>query len=357
MMDLNKIRVHDTINILIRKYIPILSEVIKNGQPVAIYCEQTYHEGINNYIRIHYDKICRQLDSNEITFIYFPLFLEHLDEYLQYFFPDSTGIDTHSLTADSFYKSIAENVAELPSTGHPILLITDRRRNADEETVPFCCYDLDYVDDHQFEYALRHYLPPLRYRLDDEADKMCWAHDDSGYDADQESNDILLKEISEKVARLIARGVNISIIRGILNLHNPSLSKLVITDDFRLILPNYGNREILMSKLSKALYFLYLRHKEGLLFKELRDHKNELYDLYRTVSPREDMEAMDRSVEDLVDSTKNSINVNCSRIKKAFVEEIDDSIAKQYYIDGKRGEPKFIALDRKLVEDQSRMIM
>lgn len=357
MMDLNKIRVHETIHIHTNKDIPFLSEFISKGQRVAIYHEPSYHEGINNYIRTHYDEICRQLDSNGITFIYFPLFLEHLDEYIQYLFPDSTEANTRSLTATDFYKAIKENIDQLPSTGRPILLISDRRRNHSEETATFCCYDLDYADDHQFGYALRHYLPPFRFRVDDEDGRMLLVHDDSIYDADEGDNNFLLKEIQERIDRLTARGVNKALIMQLLSLNEPLPSKLVITDDFRLLLPDYGNREIKMPKLSKALYFLYLRHKEGLLFKELRSHKHELYDLYRTVSPREDMEAMEQSVEGLVDSTKNNINVNCSRIKNAFVSEIDDSIAKQYYIAGRAGEVKRIALDRALVEDRSGMIM
>lgn len=357
MMDLNKIRVHETINIRIRKDVPFLSEVLKNGQPIALYCEPSYHEGINNYLCTHYDEIRRQLDSNGITFIYFPLFLEHLDEYVQYLFPDSTGRDSRSLTATDFYKAITENIDELPSTGRPMLLISDRKRKADEGAMPFCCYDLDYADDDQFRYALRHYLPSLKYRIDDEDNGMRWAHDDSGYDADNASNDILFHEIAERVEKLTARGVSRALLMQILFLKESLPSKLVITDDFRLLLPAYGNREIKMPKLSKTLYFLYLRHKEGLRFKELCDHKDELYDLYRTVSPREDMREMEQSVERLVDSTGNSININCSRIKNAFVSQFDDSIAKQYYIDGQRGEPKFIALDRSLVEDRSGMIM
>ena len=355
MMDLNKIRVHETM--YIHNDIPILSEVISKVHRVAVYYEPSYHDGINNYIRTHYDEICRQLDSNGITFIYFPLFLEHLDEYIQYLFPDCTEADTRSLTTTDCYKAIKENIDELPPTGRPMLLISTRKRKAGEETATFCCYDLDYADDHQFGYALRHYLPPFIFRIDDEDSRMLLVHDDSIYDADEGDNNLLFKEIQERINRLTTRGVNKALIMQFLSLNESLPSKLVITDDFRLLLPDYGNREIKMSKLSKALYFLYLRHKEGLLFKELRDHKDELYDLYRTVSPREDMEAMEQTVEALVDSTKNNINVNCSRIKNAFVSEIDDSIAKQYYIAGRAGETKRIALDRSLVEDQSGMIM
>ena len=45
----------------------------------------------------------------------------------------------------------------------------------------------------------------------------------------------------------------------------------------------------------------------------------------------------------------NSINEKCARIKGVFVGEFDDHMAKYYYISGKRGEAKAIALPRDLV--------
>ena len=45
----------------------------------------------------------------------------------------------------------------------------------------------------------------------------------------------------------------------------------------------------------------------------------------------------------------NSINEKCARIRGAFVGQFDNHIAKHYYIDGLRGEPKRIALPRELV--------
>lgn len=364
MMDLNQFRVYDTLSIRINS-IPFLSELFKKRQKIAVYYEPSYHEGINSYLHIYYDFFHGRLGSNGIEFIYFPIFLEHIDEYIRYFFPDSTGLDTSSLKVADFYKAIAENIVEMPATGRPMLLITDysgdRCETLDENSVHLIAYDLDYADYCQFNNAMMLSLPPLK-PLDNDVyesvfNRVFCCHDDSGYDADEESNDVRFIEIAKRVAELGALGVNKALILQFLSLQEPKLSKLVITDDFRLLLSDYDNREIKMPKLSKALYFLYLRHKEGLLFKELRDHKEELYDLYRTISPRENMEAMEQSIERLVDSTNNNINVNCSRIKNAFLVEIDESLACQYYVEGERGEPKFIILDRSLVEDQSGMIM
>lgn len=112
-----------------------------------------------------------------------------------------------------------------------------------------------------------------------------------------------------------------------------------------------------MHPLPKALYFFYLRHTEGVLFKYLRNYRSELFDLYGILSPSEKLDRMNKSIDDLVDSTKNSVNVLCSRIKSAFALQFQDRLASQYYITGKPSEPKSLLLDRKLVEDRSGLIM
>ena len=89
------------------------------------------------------------------------------------------------------------------------------------------------------------------------------------------------------------------------------------------------------------------------MFKDLREYKLELSEIYRTISPREDMDKMETSIEDLVDSTKNSVNEKRSRIKSAFVGKFTDEIAVNYYIVGRGSESKKINFDRELITDKS----
>ena len=56
-----------------------------------------------------------------------------------------------------------------------------------------------------------------------------------------------------------------------------------------------------------------------------------------------------KSIEDVTNPLLNSINEKCSRIKAAFLAEVDASLADQYNITGKSGEQKKITLPRKLV--------
>ena len=40
----------------------------------------------------------------------------------------------------------------------------------------------------------------------------------------------------------------------------------------------------------------------------------------------------------------------CAAVKKAFVMNVSDTVAKNYYVNGSQGEKKSISLDRNLVE-------
>ena len=64
-------------------------------------------------------------------------------------------------------------------------------------------------------------------------------------------------------------------------------------------------------------------------------------------------EKIRQSIDALTNPLSNSINEKCARVRAAFVSQFDESLAKYYYIDGKRGEAKKIILDRKLLEWKS----
>ena len=53
---------------------------------------------------------------------------------------------------------------------------------------------------------------------------------------------------------------------------------------------------------------------------------------------------------------KNSINENASRIKKAFVEQFDENLAKNYFIVGEKGEPKKVILPQHLITWEQRLL-
>ena len=111
-----------------------------------------------------------------------------------------------------------------------------------------------------------------------------------------------------------------------------TLSPLVITEDYRFLLPDYGNREVLLSPIHKALYLLFLNHPEGIEFKNLVDHREELFALYRKVGNRIDPDKITETVNRLTNSLDNAINEKCLRIKAAFSDLMDEYQADYYII-------------------------
>ena len=127
------------------------------------------------------------------------------------------------------------------------------------------------------------------------------------------------------------------------------LSKLVIDNRKRIFLPDFGNIEIKLRPLEKTLFFLYLRHPDGIGLSFLCDYKNELYDIYTSLSSIGDLHEMRNRIDEMVNITSNSAVEKISKIKAAFVKAIGDELAKSYYIKGGNGEVKKVELDRKLL--------
>lgn len=130
------------------------------------------------------------------------------------------------------------------------------------------------------------------------------------------------------------------------------LSRVVVTPDYNILLPDYDSDPIPLTPLPKAVFLLFLRHDEGIYFKELMDYREELQSIYSKITNRTSANVVDSSLDAVTDPTKNSINEKCSRIREAFVGRMDERIAQHYFITGKRGEVKRITLPRDLVEWQ-----
>ena len=158
----------------------------------------------------------------------------------------------------------------------------------------------------------------------------------------------VLRELRENVQKLRLEGVSLMAIHEFIDKQEP-LSRMTITADYRIFLPDYNNMEIEMGALPKAVYFLFLRYPEGIIYKHMPDYYNELMGIYKQLRPNTDEARLNLTITKVVNPLGNALNENIARIRKAFVDKFDNHLACNYYISGERGLEYSIPLDRNLI--------
>lgn len=189
-----------------------------------------------------------------------------------------------------------------------------------------------------------------------------YAEDDSSPETAEESSASSLDEIREEdvretiedlernIERLRLLGIPLAVIAEFVAKYE-TVSRLRLTDDLRIFLPDYDNREVKMGALYKAVYFLFLNNPDGIVLQQLEDYHHELVNYYLQTSQREELTPrMVDTINRLEYPGDNTINIVLSRIKAYFKATIDEHLAKHYYIVGKPGEPYKISLDYNLIE-------
>ena len=164
----------------------------------------------------------------------------------------------------------------------------------------------------------------------------------------------LLSEFQRIAVELRKRGVWELVINRMFQ-PTQMLSRMEIRNN-RIFLPDYNDMEIKMTPMVKAVYFLFLRHPEGIVFKNLPDYRNELRAIYSSLCRFDDKEKIEKSIMDVTDPMKNTINENTSRIRKAFVELFDEKLAINYFVVGKKGEAKRITLPQHLITWEQKLL-
>ena len=158
-----------------------------------------------------------------------------------------------------------------------------------------------------------------------------------------------LAEVERSIKDLMLKGCPPEMILSFVN-QSVKVSRLRITKQYKIILPDYDDMEIKMGPLPKAVFLFFLLHPEGVAFSQLFYFRNELRKIYSRVSKSDDPATIRESIDRLTDPFDNSICEKCATIKKAFMLKISDTFAQNYYIKGIQGERKSISLDRNMVE-------
>ena len=145
---------------------------------------------------------------------------------------------------------------------------------------------------------------------------------------------VLVRELSTAGRNdLLLQAIGVSVLEDLrIEAAKGKLSRLLITKDYRFILTDYDNREIELTPVHKAVYLLFLNHPEGIEFKQLADYREELLGYYMRTARMMDKQAIEESVDKLINPLNNSINEKCSRIKNVFLSMMDRYTADFYIV-------------------------
>lgn len=324
----------------------------------VFFVENGYDEKLNLSIINHLVDINNLFISKSIHFNYFPFLGPHIKKTALYRYPAMNKEDlSFSVPSDLLLSQLVEekNKEKL----HPSILQLDH----EEDGIYYVnSYSLSIEEDEDFMplmQAMYDKLPDCKVMFSSVDEFPYNIFDPTPIPADETfSYDIRqkMKEVYRQVQDLRLGGVSDWVLKQYL-FPPKKLSRMVITENYDIILPDYHGMTIKMEPLVKAVYILFLRHEEGILFKCLLDYREELYDIYVDIRKKSNNngahlseEKIRQSIEALTNPLSNSINEKCARIRQAFTLQFDESLAGSYFIDGNRGEPKKIPLDRKLVE-------
>ena len=311
-----------------------------------VYVENEFNERLNSFFQQHQDLRLYHM----YKFVYLPVFSKVLGQtdLQRYLHPNKTDNCATEVMMDSSYPIqylwYKEDAVKIK---HGMMYFVEKE-NCGAKYIKGQYYHLEEGSDEE-----------IIAQLDEIVKKV---HSDYGEAAlyctipsDEESSPIITdevadiaQEIRERIAMLREMGMGRKFIKSLLD-DEPKLSRLIITKDLRIVLPDYNYMEIKMEPINKAVFFLFLRHPEGIVFKHLPDYRKELAELYQMIKPLGLNERAIQSIEDVTNPLLNSINEKCARIRGAFISQFDESLAKHYYINGNRGEAKMIDLSRDLV--------
>jgi hypothetical protein len=353
---------------------------------IVVYYDPYFAPLINQYIQKHKVEIELGLIKKKLDFLYIgdldTIDAEEASEIISYYFPqlNTTKLINSSVTEikETLLKNnIIGNIFNNDLLNRPCFI---RLKSWDDNEYCYSVYYLPEKGIKDIEDAISHYLwivtPPidinkpltshsmqLRLSVEEEVDKVSFEPPiEVSSSFKKELEKFLIKNgkaqtiksmfaLIEKVApeRLGFEGKILSLIKDLHKKIQPKISELIISPVGGIYLKEY-NIEIKLTPLQKTVYLFFLSKPKGIYFKDLPEYKNELLEIYSRVSSRSDLESLRSSIEELANPYSNSMSEKCSRIKEAFLKQIDDGWAQYYYISGERNEEKVIKLDRSMVK-------
>lgn len=353
----------------------------------VIYFEKEHNKELNLFIRNNYEAIKTKFSALGLNFIY-PPFIKvskiQVEEILSYYTPQFNYYQIPTLAKDSFGQKLLDNALQNAFKDFDTILnnnITETFKVNSEELLNLFEYNFhiksglfffkfnsgiigvsDYFysnSDNNYELFFEEAIQYLSrnewedYALGDAMIGSFLPTVDYSEQLDEEAKEIV-QDLENKLKELKDSGqllFLIPVLKDLLNKQSHtidfnSISKMEIDYQNKIQLP-YFKKEVELSHLTKSIYFLFLKHPEGINLKELGNYKKELLTIYKTVSNQLDYDKMAKSIDDVINLETKAIYTHLSRIKSAFYKIMDASFAKYYIVSGSGVEDRKVLFETK----------
>jgi hypothetical protein len=355
----------------------------------VVYFEREHNQELSLYIRKNYVDLKARFSAIELNFIYFPLsknFVHNIDDVVAYYLPQlnyfqipekaseqykeqnigklftflqeeldficdidnfvPTKIESEELlnliayegkiSSGLLFFNWFSGVIGASDTFHSNLF-----RNYDlffEDVLSYFKQQQDFFN--QGEAMIGNFLPSL----------------DLTENLDEDAKAVI-KDIESRLAELKDSGqllFVIPILKELLDKQTEkvdfkSISKIKIDKQNKILLP-YFKKEVELSHLTKSVYFLFLKHPEGISLKELGNYRKELITIYTSVSNQLDHDKMTKSIDDVINIETKAIYTHLSRIKSAFYKIMDATHANRYIVSGSGEEKRKVLFNSNAID-------
>ena len=334
----------------------------------VIYFEKEQNKELSLYIRKNFEALKTRFASIDLNFIYQPLVMcssKNLEEVIAYYFPQLNYYQIPNLASKEYSEKVIKQAVRVAAEGideilnkdnfipskidsDELLNLLDYKGNIKSGLLFLNMYygaigvsDFFYSNSNQ-NYEL-FFDDVLLYLKPEECDDMIGNFlpaEDLTEQLDDNTKE-LVKDIENRLTELKDSGqllFLIPILKDLLNKQSQkidfnSLSKMEIDYQNKIQLL-YFKKEVELSHLTKSIYFLFLKHPEGINLRELGNYKKELLTIYTSVSNQLDYDKMAKSIDDVINIETKAIYTHLSRIKSAFYKIMDASFAKYYIVSG-----------------------
>jgi hypothetical protein len=334
-------------------------ELFNFGENFVLYFETKISEESDSYIRKNYTLLREQFYNKGRDFFYLPILLENIDfeifPALKSSFPFLSDDLNNSIieelkTAKFDYDSILYDFTQFIRYKGTIL------KGCISQNIGYTIVEQN--NEESIEKFFEGYIENLSFKNTISGVRF-YSLKENSEKSEEEEKQILesLNTINNEIERLRQSGQLAILAPKIYEFLKKNMEgiiyndthSMVITEDYKILIPECNNLEIKLSHFTKAIYILFLSNPEPIDLKDLHLHKDRLLLIYKQVSNQNSYDKIKESVEELLREENEAIYVHFSRIRKAFLTHFSQYIAFRYYITGDKGKPKKIMFDRKNV--------